>query len=336
MTDKKARASWLGFPIAERLRYMKNEMHISHPDFVRAATEIKRGVETCRATNSGMGLLVLAPTGAGKTYLRHYLARQWTASKRSDRTMVPVISFKIPTKPNTRSMGRELLRSMGDAAWNFGTAQELDIRIRHLIPQVGTVVILIDDVHDIPARRREGGIKDIGDWLRSLIEDCGVLVVLLGIPSAAQIVSLNPQLKRRASAQIRIDYFQLDTNEHRRRLSSFLARVCENLPLAHKSTFDDNLVESIFYATYGIPGQIFSLLLEAVNCAVADGRERIERCHLLDAFKLRYQDSAATCPNPFSVDWTPRPLDRPGEIFYGSWIDTWHPGPVNSANREVR
>jgi hypothetical protein len=235
-----------------------------------------------------------------------------------------VVKFDIPPQPNERSIGRAMLEAMGDPAWNKGTAQEVLMRIKTLLPRIETKVILIDNVQDIPDKRRATGIRQVGNWLRGLIEVSGVLVVLLGTPAATQIVYANNQLKRRTAKQIHMDYFYIDTPADFSIFKRFVTRLCEALPLASGMQITDDIVREIHFATFGIPDYIFQLLIEAVSFTVSAGREDLRAEDLAEAFPLIHQDALASDINPFLPKGPKRPLSQPGEPF-ANWFDSSNP-----------
>lgn len=320
---------WRGVSILERQHYMANSMHVNHPDFVLAANEIRRRSLRCENENTGAGILVLAPSGAGKTHLCRFLKSRWPDEIGDAITRVPVVKFDIPPSPSDRSMGRAMLAAMGDPTWNIGTAIELDSRIRTLLPKIGTKVILVDNVHDVPDRRGARGIQLIGNWIRNLIEASKRTVVLLGTSAATPIVYSNSQLRRRTVKQLHIDYFYTNTERHLALFARFLRHLYASLPLADRpSDLDESLVREIHYATFGIPDYIFQLFIEAVAVALAAGREHLCQEDFATAFPLIHKDSLALGLNPFLPTGPKRPLTQEYEPFF-NWFDASNP-PLRS------
>lgn len=322
--ETQERKKWLGASIEARHRYMANELSIPHPEFVRAANEIKRRMRRCENENTGAGLLLLAPSGAGKTHLCKTLKARWPGTDSETLTTVPVVRFKVPSKPTERSMAQALLKEMGDPDWKRGTALELSERIEHLVPIVGTKLILIDNVHDIPDRRGETGIRHIGNWIRTLIDECPALVVLLGTPAALGIVQANDQLKRRTTKQLRMDYFYIDTPPHFQRFKKFMGKLFDALPLADRSELSDDLAREIHDATFGILDFIMELHVEALGCAFGAGRESLTRDDFALAFTIVHKDGLIGQINPFRAGSARRPLTKPGELFF-EWFDSSNP-----------
>lgn len=323
------KAHWHGQPLAARMSYLGRDMHVSHPDFVRAMKAIKKGVVNCEQLGSGAGLLVLAPTGAGKSYLSRYLKRVWPNVDEEWSTTIPVLDFQIPRIVNKTQMSKAALKATGAL---LPRANDPYDQLIHLIRKLGTRVIVIDNVHDIPAQRRDGGIFDIGNWIRDLIDHTKVLVVLLGAPSAYSLVSLNPQLRRRTTPRIEVRYFEIETEKGSLRFRKLLEQFDSELPLSQAICWDELLIKQVYWATFGVMDYIRSLFVEAVRIAVERGLETITREIFEAAFSAKLEDALSSGQNPFSKGGPTRALTEPGEPFF-NWSDAWQ-NPVKALPRD--
>lgn len=316
------KSRWHGVALEERLQYMSKEMHVQHPMFVRALLEIKDQVCICEQLDKGAGLLVLAPSGSGKSHLSRYLKRLWPDDHEGWKSKVPVVSFTLPSVMTKRSIAVELLRSIQPVVGSTQGDESLESRILTLLSHIGTRVIVIDNVHDITARRKAGGVKDIGDWIRDLIDSSRILVVLLGAPSALEIIQRNPQLRRRAARQVKMDYFKIDTSKRFSDFQEFLKRLDAELPLALTTEVTTDITKRIYFATNGIFDYVFSLFSRVVGIAVAAEREQWNQEDLAKGFQVMMGDSIKSSLNPFLANGPSRPLDQVGEPYH-DWCDTW-------------
>jgi len=324
MTQSVIRTQWLGIPLSERLRYMANELNVPHPSMIKVLLEMRRLVTRCKATDRGTAMLVLAGSGCGKTHLINTVKKLKPPNHTGYVSQVPVVSFSIPSKPTEKAMGVALLRAIEYPRPNIGSADELFERAVHQVRAIGTEIIMIDNVHDIPERRSEGGIMQVGNWIRNLIDRTECLIVMLGTPAAIQVTTANAQLRRRVSKRMGIRYFDISADNTARVFKRFLAELDKLLPLAEHSRLDEpKVMQRIYWATGGITDYIMQLVSEAVGLAVEDGREQIVLSDIESAFKLVFQDSALGL-NPFSENGPSRLLDQPGEPFY-NWFDTSNP-----------
>lgn len=331
-TQPSEKSEWVGVCATVRQRYIANEMTIPHPGLVRVLAELKRGAARCKNEGRGAAMLVLAGSGCGKSHLKNLVARHRPPDHSKDVSIYPVIHFAVPSAPTQKAMGAELIRALEQPKATSGSAQELFSRGIKCLNFANTEIIMIDDVQDIPERRRSGGIMQVGNWLRDLIDESKCLVVLFGTPAARQITDANAQLRRRVRKQMTIRYFDINTELTVKTFKRFLHELDKRLPLVEMSRMEEpEFMRRIYWATSGIADYIFELMSEAVGIAVACGRERIQQEDLEKAFGLVFQDGGAGV-NPFSIGGPERLLNQPNEPFY-NWFDSSNPHPDGSSER---
>ncbi|MDD5249120.1 MAG: TniB family NTP-binding protein [Rhodocyclaceae bacterium] len=314
--------SWRGKSIDVRQYYMEHDMFVLHPDLVRCLQEIKRRMVRAIRSGKGLALFILSASGGGKSHFLKLLKKLWPDEEHKTGTYVHLVSFSVPPVPSAASMPKALLESMGDPGWNRGDAFEAMKRALGFVADTDTWVVAIDNVHDIPERRGRKGMLQVGNWIRDFIEKSKRLVVLLGTPAAEEIVLANPQLRRRNPGKAWMRYFDGSTEKGLARLMRFLFETDKLLPLAEWSDLKQ-FAHKIYFASYGIPDYIFQILAEAVDIAVAAGRERIEEADLEQAFERIFLD-AGNGLNPFSAHGPQRVLDREGEPF-NEWYGASNP-----------
>jgi Bacterial TniB protein len=311
---------WRGQSRELRQAYMAADLHVHHPDLVRIAKETKRRMARCKNEKQGMGMLVLASSGVGKTHFCKFLKRRWPDEVTETVTRVPVTWFSIPQPLTTKSMYQSLLQSIADPLWNRGNVKELKERTEKVLPKIGVEVVLIDNAHDIPTNRRKAGVQEIGRWIRDFIDTMPTLVILLGIQFAREVIDVDPenQIRRRASAVYEMSFFGYKSPIEQQRFAKFLEMVDVQLPLAELCGLaSPDFAQKLYWATFGVPHYIFSLIIEAVGVAADNHRERLILSDFERAFKSVFGDEGRGL-NPFSENGPQRTLTEPGELFYSS------------------
>lgn len=327
------KAEWKGVLLAQRLRFLAQELSVPHPAMVKVLRELHRLVGRCQIEEKGRALLVLAGSGCGKSHLVRILKKQKPPDHSGDVSYVPVVSFSVPSRPTQRAMGAALLRALEHPRTNNGSADEMFERAVLQVRAIRTEMIIIDNVHDIPERRSTEGIMHVGNWIRDLIDRTDCLIVMLGTPAARQITNANAQLRRRVSKQMVIRYFDVNEQSNAKVFKRFLFELDKRLPIAESSKLDDyKIMQPMYWATAGITDYILQLVGEALSVAVENGRERIEMQDLERAFSLVFQDSAQGL-NPFSEDGPRRLLDQQNEPFY-NWFDKSNPQMDYASSRD--
>ncbi|MCA1325777.1 TniB family NTP-binding protein [Herbaspirillum sp. alder98] len=325
------KAHWRGADIRSRRVHMANEIFVQHPQCSVAMSSIRTMAANCKAEKRGDSMLVLAGSGAGKTYLADRIQQLMPRDDSGEISKVRSVMFKIPPAPTQRGLASELLRALGDPKPK-GTAADMLDRIGTLLRHVETEIIFIDDVQDIPERRGQKGVLQLGNWIRDLIDKSKCLVVLLGTPSAAEVVTTNAQLRRRSMKHLRIEYFSMDKAEDIRCFLRFLSELDKALPLAELSKLDESTMAwRIYCATNGVMSVINKLVTEAVCVAVEHKREALTSDDFERALENLFGSHLKTV-NPFGKKIEPRPITAVGEMFH-NWHDSSNPAlpPLDKA-----
>lgn len=312
------KATWERAPLERRLPFMNNEMFVPHPEMAVTIRAISQRMRRCLVENKGAAIFVEVPSGAGKTTLVRFFKTAMPDQVSDEETKVRVVAFSVPKVITLKQMDKALLSALGDPKAGSGTHYDLDKRSISLLRTAGTELVLIDNMQDIPEKRRAGGILQIGNWIRDLIDDSRRLVVLLGTEDSREILQSNIQLMRRCPAKRAISYFNpLDPNGLAR-LGRFLREIDERLPLAELSGLGDkanNTTQLFAYATGGIHDYIFQILSAAVCQAVSNGREKLTLEDLAAGYEETFQELSQG-KNPFKDEVT-RILNQEGEPLHG-------------------
>lgn len=329
-SEQNDRGQWAGRPIEERQAYMA-KLHVPHRAIARTAAEINRMAKRCRVEQRGYALMVLAESGNGKTHLARYFSDLHPRDDSGEISRIPIVAFSIPAQPTQKSLGSALLKALKAPKHNQGSAQDiLDRAIFHL--HAGSaMIVFVDNLQDIPERRRALGVMQLGNWLRELIDRCQCLIVLLGTHAATEITDSNSQLRRRVSRRITMERMDPRVGQDSAaKFYRFLDEIDKRLPLSETSELHSyERAVKIFHATFGVLDYIFQLLNEATVFAVLAGRERILDEDLSKAFQALFQDSG-TGINPFAADGPQRVLTEEGEPFR-NWYDPSNPTPAASS-----
>lgn len=322
MTANEARVkqSWMGRSMAERRQHMPNIL-VSHPQFTHAIDEISRRRTRVREQLKGAALCIVAATGGGKTTLAKKIQALNPNVETDEISIRRTVYFSVPPRPSSSAMSSAVLYALGDPRWDKGRADALESRMIHLLIRCGTEIILMDNTHDIPERRKATGVREVGNWVRNVIDNVPALFVSLGAEQGLDVFKANSQVRRRSPANIKINYFDCRSKKDLATLRRFLHELDIQLPLSELSNLGSfDTTKRIWIATNGIPDYILHLLTEAMESACNDGREVIHKSDLEAAFFSLFQDG---CPaiNPFSAESNQlRMLDQEGDPFE-EWLE---------------
>lgn len=317
--EKLSKAVWRGRQLNERQAHMPKIL-VMHPQFTKAVKEIIRRADRTKNQTKGGALSIVIETGGGKSTLANFITSQRPDEYLEERTVRRCVTFCVPPRPSSASMSSAVLNALGDPRWDKGRVDVLEERAIHLLKECRTEVVFIDNVHDVPERRAYKGVREVGNWIRTLIDQVPALFISLGAIQGLDVFRANRQARRRNPAHLRIDYFDAQSAAGIARMRRFLFEVDKQLPLAEMSDISSfETTRRIWMATYGIPDYIIALLTEAIESAVKKGRESIETSDLQHAFSKLYEDGA-TDDNPFNPETEVRALNGKNEPFE-DWLE---------------
>jgi energy-coupling factor transporter ATP-binding protein EcfA2 len=321
MTDKTStetpnRSRWNCASLKARFEHLDN-IYIKHPAVVKILNYIERELESRSADGRTSGLLIIAPTGAGKSALIKHLAKCYPSEATEEYRTCPVIAFTVPTVPSPKTMGAAMLRAMDDILWDVGTAEKKLDRIKCLLVAAKTRLVLVDNFQDIPTRRKSRGVLNVATWVRDVCDiNFGGLVVAMGTAEAAQVRDANEQIQRRIKARLTLPVFSGESPEEMREFAKLLRGLDKNMPLAEESgIYLGDMPKRIHCATRGNFDYLVKLLKQAVKIATSEGHERLTVKILHDAFEDEHQDYACS-ENPFAPDFLWTRLAQPGQVFH--------------------
>lgn len=312
---------WRYRQVYARLRFLKS-LIVGHPQFSQVIADIQEMTGHCIRLDEGDLYGVIAETGAGKTTVTNFFRERWRDRILPEVSIRKVCYFNVPPRPSSSSMSSALLKALGDPKWKNGAADALEARCRTLLTKCRTRLILIDNTHDIPERRKKPGVREVGNWMRNLVDDVPALLVCLGSDNARDVIEANSQARRRGPGYRRIDYFTASPDDKvgTKRLLRVLFEIDKKLPLAEMCGLaEPQLAARISIASNGVIGLIVKLLVAAIYLCIMDKREKLELKDLAGAFKELWKD-AAPVENPFDPKVTPRPLIEPGEPYH-LWLE---------------
>jgi len=309
---------WRGAKIEVRQAW-RRDISIIHPRVKKAIDAVSEKIEHCQRTGKGDGAFVQGETGSGKTWLVDYLVDKYSQLEVElpDRTLHPVISFKVPELCNPKQFCVAVLRALNDPWAEKGTQKTLKRRVTTLLRESQVKLILLDDLQDIPLRRSTRGIESVACVIRDMIDACNAVFVMLGNRDAAVVLNHYSQIKKRAPFRVQLKYFNLIEKSRIPEFKALMHQLDEWLPLAEPSCITTSQIAGrIFCATHGVLQFILDLLDWAWPIAAKGGRESLEMEDLAIAFGKLYGDIAESV-NPFSPDFSIRLLTQPGEPFHG-------------------
>lgn len=288
---------------AERLK-IANNIYISYPRF----KEIIGAIEYCHHFSSCKDepecMFLSGSTGVGKTTIYRTYASRYPRQITLKGTMIPILAVTIPAPATVKAVVSKLLWQLGDPAYDKGTIGKQTIRLIGLIKDCGVQMLILDEFQHFIDRDSAKVLKTVSDWLKTLILDTNLPIILIGLPEAEQILQLNchSQLSRRFANRCYLGPFvwQPDLGKEFR---TFLHLLASQLPLESASHLSElDLARRFYYASDGVVAYVMKLVRYGTYLALQQHREQLDLDILAVAFDKYVHADKPRKVNPFLSD----------------------------------
>jgi energy-coupling factor transporter ATP-binding protein EcfA2 len=281
---------------------------MAHPRLVAARDQLLDAID---GAAPGSLLLVLGPTGVGKTTLRKkvedLLTRQMTHTMASDRGRLPYVSLEV-TPPLTgrfrwrdyfirllAAMNEPLINSkigrnwrctpsMSDTTTSILGSMDLGYAAEQALRYRRPPVVFVDEAQHLARIASGRRLSDQLDVIKSIANRTQTVHVLLGTYELLAFRNLSAQLSRR-SIDLHFQRYRADSAEDRQVFKSILLTFQKQLPF-HESKTDLMLIwEFLYERSVGCVGILKEWLMRACirsikHGAVSLSHEDLERTAL--------------------------------------------------------
>lgn len=292
------------------------EIQILHPQFEKAIDRLRHFHNLNRHGAMARNLLLLGPSGAGKSTVLELFRTEHPVIQTAEGLHRPVLYVRVPASPTIRSLAEEMLIAMGAGLQMRGTSTEKTSQLKILLRNCHTEIMMLDEFHHF-LKQGKRLIEDVTEWLKTLIDELQIPVVLAALPQADDILRANEQLRRRFAAHISLNPFSIESDEEKELFRSVLhaldTHINQNRPLWGLA--DWKRVRQMHYASNGLLGYVSKVVFGALEIMIEQ-----KECHFHDrlleaAFTENVWDLGVGSNNPFHPQFLFRRLDKPGEPF---------------------
>ena len=283
---------------------------VLYPRMKNILARIEECRELSRSAREPECLLILGQSGVGKTTIKGHYLSEHPREERAEGTVIPVLAATIPVPANMKTMATALLSSIGDPLALRGTLDQKTHRLYKLIRECRVEMIILDEFQHFIDRDNERVLRSVSDWLKNLISETKVPVVLTGLPSSRRVLEANDQLRRRFSCQCNLGQLAYSFGRVSE-LNMFLRSLEQSLPLEPCGLDSIEMATRMACATRGNIAKIMKIVRGAAYLAVRAEAASIDLKMLEESYATRVlsadgeEQSDTPRPNPFHQDWTP-------------------------------
>lgn len=323
-TSRKDPKPW-EYTLQEKLILLK-EFRIAFPAFRNAMDEVNEMIELGDCALGFSGIFIIGESGSGKTTFLESILHRYPSYDDEDRTVRPAVMAKIPSVPSIKSIARRILTQLGDPLANAKRRDndELTTAVVTLLKECRTQVLLLDEINNFLQKKgRHDSVLDLSNWIKEIVDDSGVLIVLSTLPIGEAVLRSNEQLERRFSTPLYLELAK--DNNWKSDLKDFrgvLKEIDNKLPMLRRSYLDQaDLATRLFFAADGRIGLLMKLLKRAIRIAHKSAAPQLDHAILEEAFRAEIWNKGEGPLNPFNHNFVKRRLNKPGEVFHPKYGD---------------
>ncbi len=299
---------WAGFSMRHHL--------FPHRRFAETTHRIAEQHHYSQTNGVSAGLMIAGPSGVGKTTLIDHYHEQFPRHSDGAATRVPVLVVSTPAGPTVKSLAQAVLVALGDPAAHRGTAEEKTLRIHLFLERCHVEMLFLDEFHHFFYTESSKHFRHISDWLKGLMDQTRIALVLVGLPEGEEVVKANPQLWRRFSSRSLLSAFDMKDAKDFVEFRGLLRAFQKSLPLpVEVPLYGANLARRFWLGSDGRLDYVRKILEGAVAVANRAGLRSLDLPAYASAFRNQIWDAATDRLNPFTPVSILRPLTRSGEPF---------------------
>jgi len=284
-------------------------IRITYPRWQRIIDEIGRCHEMYGIAAEPQCLLLVGPTGAGKSTLVASYAQRFAPLVSETGIGRRVVRATIPTPATIKSLAMTLLAALGDPRATQGTVGSMTYRLIHFFHDCGVELVILDELQHFRDRDSHTVLENASNWLKTLIKETGVSCVLVGLQGEAEeVVRLNRQLARLFGDPQVLRSFAWDEDDPEtvQEFRTFLGLLEGVLPLGESSGLAEYVTaQQLYVASEGIVAYLMELVRRATYLAVLRGQDHLDRALLAAAFTQRLAGVRRGIANPFTEGASP-------------------------------
>lgn len=277
---------------------------VPHTAFEYAQSKVEQCFEFSEDEPEPVCLALVGESRTGKSRVIEEFASLHPTVRGPEGLTIPILRVKTPPKPSVKNLAEELLKVLGDPKSGTGTEHWKTRRVHTLMKSTGVRMLVIDEFQHFYDRGTHKVMHYVADWLKVLVDEAKIAVVVVGLPTCLSVLHQNEQLAGRFLAPVQLPRFDWQDDELREEFLAIVAAFEESMGQYFNvpKLTSDELAFRMFVGTGGLIGYMTKFLRQAVWNAVGKKSKSISLedlavAHTEAVWKQREQ---ALIPFPFS------------------------------------
>ncbi len=210
---------------------------------------------------------LLGPTRVGKKAV----VRRLLESAGQANSLLPirdVVYCSLPPQSSGKNIYGAILGGLSQRVGPHENTKSIRDRLFRAIKQLGIKIIVIDEVNHLIERGANLAPREAADHLKTIVDETGISLVLIGLPRFQRILDENEQLRDRSCSTTVLKPYDWQVDEERDAFASTVDAAIDSL---HKSGFPIGLeFEDIVRRLYGASGGRVPVMMRVLKlCALS-------------------------------------------------------------------
>lgn len=286
---------------------------VPHLSFEEATRRLEQCFAYAENASEPICMALVGESRTGKSRALEECATRHPSRRDGEGLTMPILRVNTPSKPTVKSLAELMLRAMHDPLFDKGTENAKTNRLQTLMRNSGTRMVMIDEFQHFVDKGSHQVMHHVADWLKILVDDSRVALVVAGLPTCQAVLEQNEQLAGRFLSPVFMPRFDWRHNEQREEFVAILGAFHESL----SSYFDlpaldgEDMAFRCYCGTGGLMGYLSKFLRQVVWNALDANRKTITLAELARAHdeSVWAKVGPLGIPNPFTKDFSLLPND---------------------------
>lgn len=170
---------------------------VPHTAFEEASRRLEQCFQYASGTQEPICFALVGESRTGKSRVLDEACFKHPKVRDAEGLMVPILHVKTPSKPTVKGLAELMLDAMGDPKFDKGTEIAKTRRLVKLMREARTQMVMIDEFQHFVDKGSLKVMHHVADWLKTLVDDCKVALVVVGLPTCSAVLEQNEQLRGR-------------------------------------------------------------------------------------------------------------------------------------------
>ncbi|WP_301275634.1 TniB family NTP-binding protein [Dechloromonas sp.] len=285
------------------LRTIVETTLVPHTAFEDATQRLEQCFAYASGASEPICIALVGESRTGKSRVLEECFSRHPRIRNANGLNTPILRVKTPSKPTVKSLAELMLRALGDPKAHTGSENTKTARLLTLMVESGVMMVMIDEFQHFYDKGSHKVMHHVADWLKILVDDARVALVVAGLPTCRAVIEQNEQLAGRFLSPVYMPRFNWQDIDQREEFIAILGAFQESIG----QCFDlprftgDEMAFRFYCGTGGLIGYLSKFLRQAVWNAIDANSKSIDLSSLLRAHSqsIWAQDGPTGLPSPF-------------------------------------